>query len=187
MKLIVGLGNPELRYTYTRHNTGFMVVDKMLDDLGDIKLTNTKFNGIFEKTKIRNVDCIISKPLTYMNNSGEFIKPLSDFYKIGNEDIIVIYDELALNTGRIKITKTGSSAGHNGIKSIINNLGTESFVKVRVGIGPMPKNINQINFVLMKYNIEYYNENIIPIYERTINAVYDIIENGVDHAMNEYN
>ena len=129
MKLIVGLGNPELKYTFTRHNMGFSAVDIMLDKLGGLTLDNTKFNGCFTKTKYQNDDIIISKPLTYMNLSGEFIRDISNFYKINHKDIIVIYDELALPVGKIRITKTGSAGGHNGIKSIIKNLGTEDFIK----------------------------------------------------------
>ena len=186
MYLIVGLGNPELKYAFSRHNTGFMVVDKLLDRLGNLKLNQDKFNGIYEKTKIENEDVIIAKPLTYMNNSGEFIRPLADYYKIDYKNIIVIYDELAIDTGRIKITKTGSSAGHNGIKSIIQYLGTEQFIKVRVGIGPVPKIIKQIDYVLMKLSPDEY-KNMSEIYDRTIDAVIDLIKNGVEHAMNEYN
>ncbi len=186
MKLIVGLGNPELKYTFTRHNTGFLIIDRLLDTLGGLKLNQDKYNGIFEKTKIENEDVIIAKPLTYMNNSGEFIRPLADFYKINYSDVIVIYDELALDTGRIKITKSGSSAGHNGIKSIINHLGTEQFVKVRIGIGPTPKMIKQIDYVLMKMSPDEYKE-VSDVYDKAVKAVLDIVKNGVDHAMNEYN
>lgn len=186
MKLIVGLGNPGIKYAFSRHNTGFMVIDKLLDTLGNLKLNQDKFNGVFEKTKIEDEDVIIAKPLTFMNNSGEFIRPLADFYKIDYSDVIVIYDELAIDTGRIKITKTGSSAGHNGIKSIINHLGTEQFVKVRIGIGKTPKMISQIDYVLMKMTPDEYKEASV-VYERAVKAVIDIVKNGVDHAMNEYN
>lgn len=186
MKLIVGLGNPDLKYVFTRHNTGFLTIDKLLDKLGDLKLDNEKFKGIYTKTKIENKDVIIAKPLTYMNLSGEFIRPLSDFYKISSSDIIVVYDELALPMGRIKITKEGSAAGHNGIKSIIQNLGTEKFVKVRIGIGPKPINIDQADFVLMKYSQDEMKEQNINI-DKAVEAIICIVTKGVDTAMNDYN
>lgn len=185
MKLIVGLGNPELKYTFTRHNMGFSAVDIMLDKLGGLTLDNTKFNGCFTKTKYQNDDIIISKPLTYMNLSGEFIRDISNFYKINHKDIIVIYDELALPVGKIRITKTGSAGGHNGIKSIIKNLGTEDFIKVRIGIGEETK-IPQIDFVLMKYTPEEYKAQMVNV-ERAVDGVFDILKNGVEHAMNNFN
>ena len=185
MKLIVGLGNPELKYTFTRHNMGFSAVDIMLDKLGGLTLDNTKFNGCFTKTKYQNDDIIISKPLTYMNLSGEFIRDISNFYKINHKDIIVIYDELALPVGKIRITKTGSAGGHNGIKSIIKNLGTEDFIKVRIGIGEETK-IPQLDFVLMKYTPEEYKAQMVNV-ERAVDGVFDILKNGVEHAMNNFN
>lgn len=186
MKLIVGLGNPDLKYVFTRHNTGFLTIDKLLDKLGDLKLNNDKFKGIYTKTKIENQDVIIAKPLTYMNLSGEFIRPLSDFYKIDVSDIIIVYDELALPMGRIKITKEGSAAGHNGIKSIIQNLGTEKFIKVRIGIGPKPVNIDQADFVLMKYTKDEMKDQNVNI-DKAVEAIIYIVTKGVDTAMNNYN
>lgn len=186
MKLIVGLGNPDLKYVFTRHNTGFLAIDKLLDKLGNLKLDNDKFKGIYTKTKIENEDVIIAKPLTYMNLSGEFIRPLSDFYKIEFSDIIIVYDELALPMGRIKITKEGSAAGHNGIKSIIQNLGTERFIKVRIGIGPKPININQADFVLMKYTKDEMKEQNVNI-DKAVEAIICIVTKGVDTAMNDFN
>lgn len=186
MKLIVGLGNPDLKYAFTRHNTGFLTIDKLLDKLGNLKLDNEKYKGIYTKTKIENEDVIIAKPLTYMNLSGEFIRPLSDFYKISSSDIIVVYDELAFPMGRIKVTKEGSAAGHNGIKSIIQNLGTDKFIKVRIGIGPKPTNIDQADFVLMKYTKEEMNEQNVNM-DKAVEAIICIVTKGVDTAMNDFN
>lgn len=185
MKLIVGLGNPEMKYAFTRHNMGFSAIDLMLDKLGGLTLDNTKFNGCFTKIKYENEDIIISKPLTYMNLSGDFVRDISNFYKIDPKDIIVIYDELALPVGRIRITKTGSAGGHNGIKSIIKNLGTESFIKVRIGIGEDTV-VPQLDFVLMKYTVDEYRAQMKNV-ERAVEGVFDIIKNGVEHAMNNYN
>lgn len=186
MELIVGLGNPEIKYAFTRHNTGFLAVDELLHRLGNLPLDKDKFKGIFTKTKIENEDVIIAKPMTYMNNSGDFIRPLADFYKIEAKDIIVIYDELALPVGRIRITKEGSAAGHNGIKSIIANLGTEKFIKVRIGIGEEKPFINQIDFVLAKYTPDELSNQKKNI-DRAVDATISIIKNGVDKAMNDFN
>ena len=185
MKLIVGLGNPEIKYAFTRHNTGFLAVDELLSHY-NLSLDNNKFNGLFTKAKIEGEDVVIAKPMTYMNNSGEFIRPLADFYKIESCDIIVIYDELALPVGRIKITKEGSAAGHNGIKSIIANLGTEKFIKVRIGIDKERENIGQIDFVLMKYTPDEFKEQKKNI-DRAVDAVISILKKGVDKTMNDFN
>ena len=185
MKLIVGLGNPEIKYAFTRHNTGFLAVDELLNRY-NLSLDNNKFNGLFTKAKIEGEDIIIAKPMTYMNNSGDFIRPLADFYKIDFCDIIVLYDELALPVGRIKVTKEGSAAGHNGIKSIIANLRTEKFIKVRIGIGAEHNKISQIDFVLMKYTPDEFKEQKNNI-DRAVDAVISILKNGVDKTMNDFN
>lgn len=186
MKLIVGLGNPEIKYAFTRHNTGFLAIDELLHRLGNVELDKDKFKGLYTKTKIDDEDVIIAKPMTYMNLSGEFIRPLADFYKIEAKDIIVVYDELALPVGKVKVTKEGSAAGHNGIKSIIANLGTEKFIKVRIGIKDDKPFISQIDFVLMKYTpeeLKAQKENI----DRAVDAIFSIIEVGIDKTMNDYN
>lgn len=186
MKLIVGLGNPEIKYAFTRHNIGFLAIDELLTRIPNVNLDKDKFKGIFTKTKIENEDIIIAKPLTYMNLSGEFIKPLADFYKISSNDIIVIYDELALPVGKIRITKEGSAAGHNGIKSIIANLGTEKFIKVRIGIGETKPFISQVDFVLLKYSADEFKEQKKNI-NRAVDAVISIVKYGVDKTMNNFN
>lgn len=186
MKLIVGLGNPEIKYAFTRHNTGFLAIDELLTRLGNLGLEKDKFDGIFTKTKIDDEDVIIAKPMTYMNSSGDFIKPLADFYKIEAKDIIVVYDELALPVGKVKVTKEGSAAGHNGIKSIIANLGTEKFIKIRIGIKDEKPFISQIDFVLMKYTpeeLKAQKENI----DRAVDIIFSIIRNGIDKTMNDFN
>lgn len=186
MKLIVGLGNPELKYFFTRHNMGFGAIDSLCDILGGIKLDDTKYNGAYIKTKYNGEDIIVAKPLTYMNLSGDFVAPIANFYKINPKDIIVIHDELALDFGRIKISYQSSSAGHNGIESIIEKLGTKDFIRVRIGIGPIPPQINQIDFVLMKYDKSALSE-VNEICERSARAALKIIDDGLEKAMNEVN
>lgn len=185
MKLIVGLGNPGLKYAFTRHNMGFKIIDEMLVRY-NLTLDNNKFNGDFTKTKICDEDVIVAKPMTFMNNSGEFIRPLADFYKIKPEDVLVIYDELAIDLGRIKLSLDGQSAGHNGIKSIIHHLSTEKFMRLRIGTGPCPPNIAIINFVLMNYTQDEI-KSMKPIYERAVDAVEDLLKNGTTYTMNKYN
>ena len=185
MKLIVGLGNPEIKYAFTRHNTGFLAIDELTNRY-NITLDKDKFKGIFAKSKMENEDVIVAKPMTYMNSSGDFIKPLADYYKIDASDIIVIYDELALNMGRIRVTKEGSAAGHNGIKSIIANLGTEKFIKVRIGINVENIPMNQIDFVLSKYTPDEFKEQKKNI-DRAVDAVISILKYGVDKTMNDFN
>lgn len=186
MMLVVGLGNPEMKYFFTRHNCGFGVIDILCEKLGGLKLNDSKFNGVFCKTKYGDEDIILAKPLTYMNLSGDFIAPLANFYKIPAKDIIVIHDEIALELGRVKLSYSSSSAGHNGIKSIIEKLGTQDFIRVRIGIGPRPAKISQIDFVLMKYTKEELVE-VNKYLEKAADATLKIIEVGLDRAMNEVN
>lgn len=186
MKLVVGLGNPDMKYLMTRHNTGFFVVDSLLNKLGGLTLDDTKYNGCYIETKIEGEDVIIAKPMTYMNNSGEFVGPMCNFYKINSSDVIVCHDELALSVGRIKINKDGSAAGHNGIKNVITHLGTEKFNRVRVGIGPVKEHFDIVDFVLLKWDKDEFSA-MKAMFDKASDAVIDIIKNGVDHAMNNYN
>lgn len=182
MYLIAGLGNPDKKYERTRHNMGYCVVDRIA------KANNADFkkgkNAYELKLKMYSKDCILIKPTTYMNLSGIAIQEYMNYYKIPAKNIIVIYDEKDFEPGIVKIRKGGSSAGHNGIKSIREYV--DDFVRVRVGIGK-PKYANDmINHVIGKVSDEEYEE----LYEGVRlgeKAVIDIIKNGVDHAMNTYN
>ena len=185
MKLIVGLGNPGLRYAFTRHNMGFRVIDELLERY-NLKLDNNKFNGDFTKTKLCDEDVIIAKPMTFMNLSGEFIRPLADYYKIDYNDILVIYDELAIELGRIKLSLDGQSAGHNGVKSIIQNLNTEKFMRLRIGTGPCTPMIKIIDYVLMNFPKHQILE-LKSICERAVDAIEDLLKNGAVYTMDKYN
>lgn len=149
MKLIVGLGNPDKKYENTRHNVGFMCLDKYLK-IRDIDLKfKEKFNSLYLETNINGEKVIFVKPLTYMNNSGEAVRKFRDFYKIDSNDILVISDDLDLDLGKFRLRYNGSSGGHNGLKSIINYLNTDEFKRLRIGIG---KNTNDIvDYVLSKF------------------------------------
>ncbi len=137
MKLIVGLGNPGFQYAMTRHNVGFMVIDRLIRQIPDA-IEKTGFKGRYVKTKWNGEDIILLKPETFMNLSGESIRPVMDFYKITIDDLIVVYDDVDLPPGALRIRSSGSSGGHNGLKSTIAHLGSTQFKRIRVGIGKDP-------------------------------------------------
>ena len=178
MKLIVGLGNPGKEYNNTRHNIGFMVLDRFL---GDVKYKE-KFSGLyFEKDYGEKI--IFLKPQTFMNNSGFCVKKFVDFYKISPDDILVVHDDLDLQTGNFKYKYNSSSGGHNGIKSIISMLGTQTFYRLKVGIGNTLKS-EVVDYVLGKFNnteLESININLIK------DSLNDYINNGFEYTMNKYN
>lgn len=135
--LIVGLGNPGDKYQMTRHNVGFMFIDR-LADRNNSKITKVKFKGLIGECTINGVRCLLLKPSTFMNLSGESIKEASAFYKIPAENVIVCFDDTSLEVGRLRIREKGSAGGHNGVKSIIQHLGTENFPRIKIGIGNKP-------------------------------------------------
>ncbi len=182
--LIVGLGNPGEEYEFTRHNIGFMSIDYYLHK-NNLILTNNKFNGEFLKTSINDNDVIFAKPLTYMNLSGNFIRDIINFYKIDINNILVIYDDMNLDVCKLRLRNKGSAGGHNGIKSIINNLGTDEFKRLKIGIGK-PKHNNIIDYVIGKFSKEELMQidNIYPIVENIIN---DFISKDFTFLMNKYN
>lgn len=151
MKLIIGLGNPGIEYEESRHNTGFKVIDEFAD-FARIELTQHKFQGLYGSGMINGEKIILFKPLTYMNNSGDAVLEIVNFLKIDVDDIVVIYDEMAFKPGTIKLRLSGSSGGHKGMQSIIENLKTENIKRIRVGIGE-PDNF-AIDFVLGKPSAE---------------------------------
>ena len=183
MYLIVGLGNPGNEYARTRHNIGFEAVDYIADKY-NIELNRIKFKGVFGEGFINGKKVILLKPTTFMNLSGESIREVVNFYKISNEEIIVLYDDISLEVGRLRIREKGSHGGHNGIKSIIANLGTDVFPRVKIGVGA-PKG-NLVSHVLGKFNddeIEILRKTIIASCEAT-----DIIlSKGTKEAMNKMN
>lgn len=183
MYLIVGLGNPGKEYAGTRHNIGFEAVDYIADKY-NIELNRIKFKGVFGEGMINGKKAILLKPTTYMNLSGESIREVVNFYKISNEEIIVIYDDISLEVGRLRIRQKGSHGGHNGIKSIIANLSTDVFPRVKIGVGG-PKG-DLVSHVLGKFSnseIEVLRESIIA----TSEAVATILSRDTKEAMNKFN
>ena len=183
MFLIVGLGNPESQYEDTRHNIGFKVIDNIAKEY-NIDINRQKFKGVYGEGFINGEKVILLKPSTYMNLSGESVKEVIDFYKLSNEDILVIYDDISLDVGRLRIREKGSAGGHNGIKNIIAHLGTDVFPRIKVGVGQ--PNVDLVNYVLGKFSkeeMDILSESI----EASTKAVKEIISNDVKSAMNIYN
>ena len=185
MKLIVGLGNPDKMYEKTYHNVGFMVLDKLKEKLGE-DFTKSGYDAKYFKTIIGGETVFVAKPQTYMNLSGESIIAFKNFYKIEDENIIVIYDDIDLEPGTIRIRKKGGAGTHNGMKSVVQNLQTQDFIRVRVGIGQPEHKGDLINYVtnqIPKDEKEILQKGV----DKAAEAVLSIIENGIDIAMNTFN
>ena len=185
MYLIVGLGNPEPEYSRTRHNMGFDVINKLADKF-NIDVKKQKFSGLYGTGTIENEKVILVKPQTYMNLSGECVKPFADFYKVDNDHILVIYDDIDILTGTIKIRKKGGPGTHNGMKSLVHELDTTEFPRIRVGTGTTDKIVNLISYVITKVNDTEYLKLQEGI-EKATDAVIEILKVGIDNAMNKLN
>lgn len=184
MYLIAGLGNPGREYDMTRHNIGFEVIDYIADKY-KIKVKKLKFKSLYQKAELAGEEVILMKPQTYMNLSGESVRDAAAFYKIPPEKIIVISDDINLEKGRIRVRKSGSAGGHNGLKSIIYQLSSDNFMRVRIGVGD--KEVGELaDYVLSRFTKEE-----IPLLEKAIvnaaSAIEEIIKNGAESAMNLYN
>lgn len=183
MKLIVGLGNPGFEYENTRHNIGFMVLDNYLKE--NPAAWQKKFNGLYQTLTIQGKKVYFLKPQTYMNLSGSSIQEFVHYFKINLADILVIHDDLDLKIGRFRLKTNSSAGGHNGIKSIINSLGTENFARLKIGISKID-NIDTKDYVLGKFKPDELTilENLYP----TINAlINDFLTNDLSTLMNKYN
>lgn len=183
MKLIAGLGNFEDKYLFTRHNAGFMAVDFFAQELGQEFKVEKKLKSLIAKFKIEGEDVILVKPLTYMNLSGEAIVAVMNFYKIDVKDILVIYDDLSLELGAIRFRANGSDGGHNGIKSIIKNLSSKKFDRLKIGIGPQPP-ISSESFVLQNFTKDEL-EKIKEVLKRP--TIGDYLKYGLEKAQNLHN
>jgi PTH1 family peptidyl-tRNA hydrolase len=189
MKLIVGLGNIGDKYVFTRHNAGFMVLDKWVLDAGLSFKQESKLKCYAAKLKLNNLsitqDVLLAKPTTLMNLSGEAVRAIADYYKIDVEDILVVYDDLALDLGVIRFRADGSDGGHNGIKSIIKHLGTNKFARLKIGIGPQPP-IPSENFVLQNFPKEQHDE-LKSVLKKSVAAIEYYLQNGLEKSQNMYN
>lgn len=186
MYIIVGLGNPDRKYAATRHNIGFDAVTRICDEY-NISLSTKEHKAVCGKGYIDGEKVLVAKPQTYMNLSGESVRALVDFYKINpEEELIVIYDDINLDVGRLRIRAKGSAGGHNGIKSIIAHLGTQEFSRIRVGVGNKPDGWDLADYVLGRFSKEEEPE-IRKALGDAADACRIIINDGVQAAMNEYN
>lgn len=186
MYIIVGLGNPKKEYENTRHNIGFDVIDKIAEQ-EKISVLEKKHKAIIGKGYVAGQKCILAKPQTYMNLSGESVRELVDYYKVDEtEELIVISDDISLDVGQLRIRKKGSAGGHNGLKNIISHLGHEQFIRIKMGVGEKPKGYDLADYVLGHFTRD---ERAVMdnAAERAADAIRMMITADVDAAMNEYN
>lgn len=186
MFIIAGLGNPKKEYDNTRHNIGFEAIDALADKY-HISVMNIKNKAMIGKGVINGQKVILAKPLTFMNLSGESIRPLADYYKIDVEtELIILSDDISLPPGQIRIRKRGSAGGHNGLKNIIKQLGSEGFQRIRIGVGEKPRGYDLADYVLGHFSKEeklLMQEGI----EKAICAIELMVTGNTDQAMNEFN
>ena len=186
MFIIAGLGNPTLQYEGTRHNVGFDVID-MLADRYNISVDGRKGRALVGKGIIEGQKVLLVKPQTYMNLSGESLRELVNYYKIDEEhELLVIYDDISLDVGQLRIRKKGSAGGHNGIKNIIANLGTDVFPRIKIGVGEKPKKYDLADYVLGHFSAE--DQTVMnEAFKEASDAVEMMLREGADRAMNHYN
>ena len=184
MKLIVGLGNIGKEYENTRHNMGFMLVDRYLQYKNITDKFKEKFNAMYVETTINNEKVIFIKPTTYMNNSGMAVRAFLDFYKLDVQDILVISDDLDLDLGKFRLRRNGSSGGHNGLKSIISHLNSDDFKRLRIGISNDKDDV--INYVLSKFSKKELNE-IDTMYDTLVKVLDDYFVMDFTSLMSKYN
>ena len=186
MYVIAGLGNPRREYENTRHNVGFAVIDMLAEKYG-IRVDELKHRGLIGKGVIDGEKVLLVKPVTYMNLSGECIREVLQYYRIdGEKDLIVIHDDISLEQGMIRIRKKGSAGGHNGLKNIIAQLGSETFMRIKVGVGGKPEGYDLVDYVLGHFSKEE-RERMAQAQQDACSAVEAILTDGADEAMNRFN
>lgn len=183
--LIIGLGNPGKEYEKTRHNIGFMFVDYLADHFNATFKLEKKHQAMVAEIKINNEKHYLLKPMTYMNLSGIAVRSFSDYFKIPASDMLIIVDDLDLETGKIRIRKSGSSGGHNGLKSIFSHMATENINRIRIGINNS-KLIDTKDYVLGRFS-KSDEEQIKKTISLSTNIISDFANNGIDYIMNKYN
>lgn len=184
--IIAGLGNPGKEYEYSRHNAGFLCLDILCNKYG-IKTDRVKYRSLTCTAVIEGHSCLVMRPQTYMNSSGEAIKEAADFYKIPPEKVIVIYDDISLPTGTLRIRKKGSAGGHNGIKSIIWQLNTDTFPRLKLGVGDRKDKDDDLkDYVLGKFS-KADTDTLKKTMEKAVDALKYILDGDTDGAMSRYN
>ena len=184
--LVVGLGNPGQKYANTRHNMGFLTVDLLAEKAG-VKLNKVKFKSAYNIMNFAGCKCLVMKPQTYMNLSGEAVREAVQFYKIPADHVLVIYDDISLPVGKLRVRPTGSAGGHNGIKNIIAHLGTQDFPRVKIGVGaPEGGGAEMVDWVIGAPS-QAERKVLVESFEKAIQAAACIIEHGCQQAMNDFN
>lgn len=184
--LVAGLGNPGQKYQNTRHNMGFLTVDLLAEQKG-VKLNKVKFKSAYNILGFAGCKCLVMKPQTYMNLSGEAVREAAQFYKIPAERVLVIYDDVSLPVGKLRVRPSGSAGGHNGIKNIIAHLGTQDFPRIKIGTGaPAGGGEEMVDWVI---GVPSQTERkvLLESFERAILAAECVIEHGCQRAMNDFN
>jgi peptidyl-tRNA hydrolase, PTH1 family len=185
LKLVVGLGNPGAEYRNTRHNAGFMVVDKIALDF-NIAVTNRKFDSVFGRGYVEDAEVLLAKPMAFMNRSGPPVQKLANFYRIQCEDMLVIHDDIDLAYGRLKIKEKGGHGGHNGIRSLMDAFGKGDFVRLRIGVGRSQAGENVTGHVLGRFS-PAQSKNLDRIITGARDAAIAILSQGTKAGMNLYN
>ena len=184
--LIVGLGNPGPKYEFTRHNAGFLCMDLLAQQLG-VKIDRIKFKSVVADVAIEGSRCILMKPQTFMNNSGEAVRDVANFYKIPPEHIIILFDDISLPPGKLRIRRKGSDGGHNGIKSILYLLGSDQFPRIKLGVGAKPRpDYDLADWVLSTFQKDELSR-MKEAMEKACEAVPLLVREETDRAMNLYN
>lgn len=183
--IVAGLGNPGQKYANTRHNLGFLTVDLLAEKKG-IKLNKVKFKSAFNFMELGGARCLVMKPQTFMNLSGEAVREAAQFYKIPPERVLVIYDDVSLPVGKLRVRPSGSAGGHNGIKSIIAHLGTQEFPRIKIGTGAPEEKDSMIDWVIGVPS-QKEREILLDAFRRAIEAAECVVEHGCQKAMNHFN
>ena len=184
--LVVGLGNPGSKYEHTRHNMGFLTVDLLAEQAG-VKLNKVKFKSAYNILRFAGAKCLVMKPQTYMNLSGEAVREAVQFYKLPADRVLVIYDDVSLPVGRLRLRRSGSAGGHNGLRSIIGQLHSDQFPRLKIGVGQKPHpDYDLADWVLGKFSKED-RKAIDAAVERSLDALQCALSQGIDQAMSRYN
>ncbi|MBN1830867.1 MAG: aminoacyl-tRNA hydrolase [Deltaproteobacteria bacterium] len=186
MYLIVGLGNPGLKYRNTRHNVGFRVVDLWAKSLG-VRLDRTRFQGRFARTRFQNAEVILLRPMTFMNRSGESVRACIDFFDLQAENALVVHDDVDLPVGRVKVVRGGGAGGHKGVLSAIQNLGTHDFPRIKVGVGRPRYAGESVEDHVLKSFYRDEKEVVERVVKMAAQACELVVDSGVDAAMNHFN
>jgi len=185
--IVVGLGNPGAQYARTRHNAGFETLEVLSKRWG-VEISRKKLNGLVAETTYNGHRVVLVLPQTFMNASGECVQPLLQWYKCPLENMIVIYDDIDLALGRLRVRKAGSAGTHNGMRSILSCLGNQQgFPRIRVGVGAKPEGWDLADWVLSSYRLREEREEMEKAFARAADCVEDWIKNGIEHAMQQYN